>query len=125
MNEIQSQKVNMIDSTISFLNMPVNKAVWVGNGTFSTAVSKVLTEMGTINSADGTRQISPIQFTETKGQARAALIAATMLHAAAGKGYAASAGVNNTALKTICSVAETSLVKSKDADLASKCMNIY
>src|ERR1039458_8085148 len=124
MNEKQSQKVNMIDSTMSFLNMPVNKAVWVGNATFGTAVSKVLTEMGTINSADGTRQTSPIQFTETKGQAKTALITATMLHAAAGKGYATSAGVNNTALKTICSVTESSLVRSKDADLGSKCRNI-
>ena len=123
MNIKQSQKVNMIDSVMSFLNMPINKAIWIGNATFSTAVSNVLLNMGTINLADGTRMTSSIAFTETKGQAKTALIMATMLHAAAGKGYAAS--VNNTTLKTICSIAERSLIRSKDADLASKCRNIY
>ncbi|MHB8260718.1 MAG: carboxypeptidase-like regulatory domain-containing protein [Bacteroidia bacterium] len=123
MNEKQSQKVNMIDSVVSFLNMPVNRAIWSRNATFSTAVDNVLLNMGTINNADGTRQASPIPFTETKGQAKTALVNATMFHAAAGKGYAAS--VSNTTLKTICSVTETSLVYSKGADLPSKCRNIY
>ncbi|MHB8259943.1 MAG: carboxypeptidase-like regulatory domain-containing protein [Bacteroidia bacterium] len=123
MNENQSQKVNMIDSVMSFLNMPANKPIWIGNRTFNTAVGNILSNMGTIGLADGTRQASPIPFTETKGQAKTALIAETMLHAAAGKGYATS--VNNTGLKSICSITESSLVHTKDADLASKCRNIY
>src|SRR5665213_938754 len=66
---------------------------------------------------------SSAPFTETKGQAKINLINETMLHAAAGKGFAAS--VNNTGLKTTCSISETSLVAAKDADLGSLCRNIY
>ena len=123
MNKQQTQKVNMIDSTVAVLNIPVNKALWTTNTAFAAAVTSISTNMATLNSSDSTRMSGPQAFTETKGQAKVNLIAATMLHAAAGKGYAAS--VNNTALKTTCSISETSLVAAKDADLGNMCMNIY
>ena len=113
----------MIDASVALLNIPANKALWTGNATFSAAVSSVTTNMGTLNSADTTRLAGPAPFTETKGQARAALITITMQHAAAGKGYAAGAG--NTSMKTICSITESSLVHTPDADLGNACMNIY
>jgi hypothetical protein len=123
MNKEQTQKVNMIDASMAVLNIPVNKALWTANTAFSAAVTSVSANISTLNSSDSMRMSSSTPFTETKGQAKVTLIAATMLHAAAGKGYAAS--VNNTALKTICSIAESSLVKAKDADLGNLCMNIY
>ncbi len=66
---------------------------------------------------------STSSITETKAQAKTNLIAATMLHAAAGRGYAAS--VNNTSLKATCSITESSLLRSADANLGNMCMNIY
>src|ERR1700752_3070479 len=123
MNKEQTQQVNMIDASAAFLNMPVNKAIWIGNPTFSAAVGNVLTNMGVLNSMDSVRMSSSTPFTETKGQAKTALIEATMLHAAAGIGYAASVG--NTELKSICSIAERNLINSKDAELRNKCRNIY
>src|ERR1035437_3703531 len=123
MNKEQTQKVNMIDASMAVLNIPVNKALWTANTAFSAAVTSVSANISTLNSSDSMRMSSSTPFTETKGQAKVTLIAATMLHAAAGKGYATS--VNNTALKTSCSISETSLVAAKDADLGNLCMNIY
>ena len=123
MNQKQTQKVNMIDTSLAVLNVTANKALWSANTTFSTAVDNVLINMGMLNNADGTRLVSPVPFTETKGQAKVDLIESTLLHAAAGRGYAAS--VNDTTLKGICIITETSLVYSKDTDLGSRCMNIY
>jgi len=123
MNKEQTQQVNMIDASVAFLNMTVNKVIWTGNATFSAAVGNVLTNMGVLNSMDSVRMSSSTPFTETKGQAKTALIEATMLHAAAGIGCAASAG--DTELKSICSIAERSLILCKDADLGNKCRNIY
>ena len=123
MNKEQTQIVNMIDSTISFLNMPANKAIWSGNSTFSAGVSSILTNMGNLNLTDSMRLAGSQSFTETKGQAKAALITATMLHAAAGVGYATNVG--NTGMKTICSIAESTLRNTPDADLGNLCKNIY
>ena len=123
MNKQQTQKVNMIDASMAVLNIPVNKALWTANTTFAAAVTSVATNMAVLNSSDSTRMQSPQPFTETKGQAKVNLIAETMLHAAAGKGYATS--VNNTALKTTCSISESNLINAKDADLGNMCMNIY
>ncbi len=123
MNKQQSQKVNMIDASVAVLNTPANKVIWNTNTTFTAAMTNLNSNMATLNSADTTRLASSVPFTETKAQAKANLIAATMLHAAAGRGYAAS--VNNTSLKTICSISESSLTKSADANLGNMCMNIY
>ncbi len=123
MNKKQTQKVNMIDSSVALLNIPVNKAIWIGNATFNAAVNNVLTNMGVLNNADSTRMAGPQPFTETKAQAKEVLITATLLHAAAGRGYATSIG--NTGMKTICTITETSLVKCPDADLGNMCRNIY
>ena len=113
----------MIDTCIAYLNMPVNKAIWIGNATFSAAVTSILTNMGNVNLTDSTRLAGPQPFTETKAQAKEALITATLLHAAAGRGYATSVG--NTGMKTTCSITETSLIKAPDADLGNMCRNIY
>ncbi len=123
MNKKQTQKVNMIDSTVALLNIPANKAIWTGNATFTATMNSILTNMGVLNNADSTRMAGPQPFTETKAQAKEALIAATLLHAAAGRGYATSVG--NTGMKTICTITESSLVSSKDADLGNMCRNVY
>ena len=123
MNKEQTQKVNMIDSTVAVLNIPANKTIWNTNTAFAAAVTSVSSNMGILNSNDSTRLASSAPFTETKGQAKLNLIAQTMLHAAAGKGYAAS--VNNTALKTTCSISESTFTNAKDADLGNLCRNIY
>lgn len=123
MNKEQTQIVNMIDSSMALLNMPVNKAIWIGNPTFSATVTSILTNMGNVNLTDSTRLAGPQPFTETKGQAKEALITATLLHAAAGRGYATGAG--NTGMKTTCTITETSLIKCPDADLGNMCRNIY
>jgi hypothetical protein len=123
MNKQQTQKVNMIDASVAVLNTPANKAIWTSNTAFTAAMASITSNMAVLNSADSTRMASSAPFSETKGQAKANLIAATMLHAAAGKGYAAS--VNNIALKTTCSISETDLVRSADANLGNLCMNIY
>jgi hypothetical protein len=123
MNKQQSQKVNMIDASVAVLNTPANKVIWNTNTAFTAAMTNLNSNMATLNSADTTRLASSVPFTETKAQAKANLIAATMLHAAAGKGYAAS--VNNTSLKATCSISESSLTKSADSNLGNMCMNIY
>ncbi|MEO8762576.1 MAG: carboxypeptidase-like regulatory domain-containing protein [Bacteroidia bacterium] len=123
MNKQQSQKVNMIDASVAVLNTPANKVIWNTNAVFTAAMASINSNMAALNSADSTRMASSVSFTATKEQTKANLIAATMLHAAAGKGYAAS--VNNTSLKTICSISESSLVKSADSNLGNMCMNIY
>jgi hypothetical protein len=123
MNKDQTQKVNMIDTTMAVLNMAVNKTLWTANTAFTNAVTSVSSNMSTLNLSDSTRLASSAPFTETKGQAKVNLIAETLLHAAAGKGYATSVG--NTAMKSICSIAESTLIGTKDADLGNLCMNIY
>lgn len=123
MNKEQAKKVNMIDASVVVLNAPANKALWITNTTFSAAVASIATNLGALNSNDALRMTGSSPITETKSQAKTILIAATMLHAAAGKGYATS--VNNVALKTICDISENSLQRSKDADLGSACTAIY
>lgn len=123
MNKQQTQKVNMIGACMAVLNTPANKALWTNNTVFTAAVTNINANMVILNSNDSMRMAGSVSFTETKEQAKAKLIAATMLHAAAGKGYATS--INNIALKAICKLAESNLINAKDADLGNMCINIY
>ena len=123
MNQKQIQKINMIDSTLVVLNQSQNKSLWQANPTFSSAVNNIQANIGVLNTADTVRLATTIPFTETKGQAKVALIEATMLHAAAGIGYASSAA--NAALRASCEVTESGLIRTPDADLGSACMIIY
>jgi hypothetical protein len=121
MNNIQIQKTNMIDASLVVLNE--NKPVWQANATFSGAVDNIQSSMGLLNTADTIRLALTLPLTETKGQAKVALIAATMLHAAAGLGYGSNTG--NVALQATCDIAESYLVKQPDAELGNACMIIY
>jgi hypothetical protein len=121
MNQKQIQKINMVDATLVVVNQ--NKPLWQANATFTSAVNAVQTDVGVLNVADTVRLAVTMPLTETKGQAKVVLLAATMAHAAAGIGYAVS--INSIPLKATCSVTESDLIRMADADLGNACMIVY
>ncbi len=112
---------NMYQSLVNLMN--ANSSIWSGNPIISAVVSTLVSLLGLLNLAGTNQKNSTKGITQTKAQARSALILMALAHSAAGMAYAANAG-NNT-LRVQSKLTESKLNRASDVDFADICMALY
>ncbi len=106
-----------------YQTMQNNSGIWSSNTTVSGVVTALLGKIGDLNDAL-TGQLSNYKVvTQSKNQAKTTLVALTMAHAMAGKGFGAGSG--DTTLKGICKITETKLKEMAEDELGNFCETIY
>lgn len=121
MKKTQITAQNLYQSLVNLMND--NNSAWSGNPAISAVVNSLISLLGLLGLA-GTNQTNTTKgITQTKAQARSALIQMALMHSAAGIAYAAS--ISNTTLKVESKLTETALNKASDVTLADLCMALY
>ena len=112
---------NMYQSLVNL--MLLFKTTWTSNSDLSNVVTVFTNMLGLLNLAGTNQKNLSKGITQTKAQARSALIQMALAHSAAGIAYAVSAG--NTTLKVNSKLVESKLNKTTDVALADTCQNLY
>jgi len=121
MNQLQLNHKSMFETT--YQTMQNNIGMWSSNGTISAVVAALYSKIGDLNDAV-TGQLSNYKVvTQSKNEAKTTLIALTMAHAMAGKGFGASSGYST--LKGICKITETQLKEMAEDELGNFCETLY
>ncbi len=121
MNQDQLNHKSMFETV--YQTMQSNLSLWSSNATISAAVTALLGKITSLGNAITGQLVNFRVVTQTKAQAKETLIALTMAHAAAGKGFGASSG--NTTLKGICKVSQSKLEDMAEDQLGNFCQTIY
>ncbi len=121
MKQRQITGQNMYQSLVNLMND--NSSIWSGNPIISAVVANLISLLGLLNLAGTNQKNSTKGITQTKAQARSALILMALAHSAAGMAYAANVG-NNT-LKVQSKLTESKLQRATDVDFAAICMALY
>lgn len=108
----------------SLLNvMGTFNSAWSSNPAISAVVTSLISLLGLLGLA-GTNQANNTKgITQTKAQARSALILMALAHSAAGMAYAAS--INNTTLKVNSKLTQSKLSRASDVKFVDLCMALY
>ena len=121
MNQLQLNHKSMFETT--YQTMQNNQSIWSGNAGINAAVSTLQSKLSNLTNAVTGQLANYTVVTQTKEQAKEALIALTMAHAIAGKGFGASS--SNLTLKGICKITKTQLDRMEEDQLSSFCQTIY
>jgi hypothetical protein len=121
MKKRQIEAQNMYQALLNV--MILFKANWASNTDLSNLVAIFTNMLGLLNLAGTNQKNITKGITQTKAQARSALIQMALAHSAAGIAYAASIG--NIALKINSKLVESKLNKATDVALADICQSIY
>ncbi len=107
----------------TYQTMQNNSSIWSSNAAINSAVSALQGRITTLGNAVTGQMVNFRVVTQTKTQAKTTLIALTLAHAAAGKGFGASSG--NANLKGICKITPTQLERMEEDQLGNFCQTIY
>lgn len=121
MNQLQLNHKSMFETV--YQTMQSNSSIWSSNAGISAAVAALLGKITSLGNVITGQLVNFKVVTQTKAQAKETLIALTLSHAAAGKGFGASSG-NNT-LKGICKVSQSKLEDMAEDQLGNFCQTIY
>jgi len=121
MNQGQSNKLNMFEATSQLLES--NDTIWNSNSVISTVVSAFDAHIDALNGSDQAQKTSTKGITETKAQAKMAMVNATMTLVNAGKAFASA--TSNTTLKNAMSHSKTEILHAIDTDADDICQNIH
>ena len=98
-------------------------SAWSSNPAISAVISTLTSLFGLLNLAGTTQKNVTKGITQTRQQARNALIQMALAHSAAGISYAAS--INDTTLKGNSKLTESKLNRANDVDLVDICHSLY
>jgi hypothetical protein len=121
MNRDQINQLNMMDTTDQVLT--THNGVWTGNIAVNSIVSTYRSHLTALNANDTLQKTISTGVTQTKDEAKAAMVAAAILTANAGKAYAAVTG--NTNLVAQMSHSKTEINTAADTDADDICQNIH
>jgi len=121
MNQRQLDHLNMYDAVL--LTLGSNSSTWSSNTAISAVVTAAQAQVVAINNAQIGQINNSKAFTINKENLRNNLVALALLHADAGRSYAASIG--NTVLQQELKTNKSALLYLTDGQLAPYCQNIY
>lgn len=121
MNQDQLDHLSMYDAVL--LTMNSNSAIWSGNVAISAIVTSVTSQIAAINGSQTGQINNSRAYTINKATIKSNLLALTILHADAGRSYAA--GANNVTLQQELKVTPSFLSHLPDGQLGPYCQNIY
>ncbi len=98
-------------------------SAWSSNPAISAVISTLSSLFGLLNLAGTTQKNATKGITQTRKQARNALIQMALAHSAAGISYAAS--IDDTTLKGNSKLTESALNRANDIDLVDVCHSLY
>ena len=108
----------------SLLNvMSTFNSAWSSNPAISAVVTNLTSLFGLLGLAGTTQTNTTKGVTQTKAQARSALVLMALAHSAAGMAYAAS--ISNTTLRVNSKLTETELNKASDVKFVDLCQALY
>jgi hypothetical protein len=121
MNRVQINQLNMMDTVNQVLT--TYNAVWSSNAAINAIVATYRSHLTALNANDTLQKTISTGVTQTKEQAKAAMVAAAILTANAGKAYAAVTG--NTNLVAQMSHSKSEINAASDTDADDICQNIH
>ncbi len=113
MNLIQTTELNMLMAVLVTLNK--FKSAWEGNPVMVTAVNNLQARVDLLNAMDIAQKATSKGITQTKEQAKTAMINLAYGHIMAGRAYATS--INNLTLKQTLNYTHSDLIRAKDTDV--------
>lgn len=121
MNDRQTNKLNMYDAVMQFLNS--YPEVWSDNPTISAIVLSFSNHVDAINGNDLLQKTSTVGITENKTAAKDAMAHAAILAAKAG--FAHANVINDIELAAQFKVSLSEIKAAKDTDADDICQNIH
>lgn len=121
MNQDQLDHLNMYDAVILTLNS--NASTWSSNTAISAVVTAAQAQVASLNGSQTGQINNSKAFTLNKASIKANLLTLSLLHADAGRSYAAS--INNVTLQQELKTTQSFLFHLPDGQVGPFCQNIY